>query len=76
MTDVVTVILASDPAMGELTPTAPFLVTYERLPERSGLYYDEPDVIAQMAAGERQAQFEADWTDDGWVLGKRVSGVL
>jgi hypothetical protein len=53
----------------------PFFVKYEPRPERSGLYHNEPEVIAQMAAGERTARFEAEWTDDGWVFGKRIWGL-
>ncbi len=36
--------------------------------ERSGLYYDEPAVIAQFFSGVAHAQFEAKWLDGEWKL--------
>lgn len=32
-----------------------------------------PETIAQILPGERQARFEAEWSDDGWKFGKRIS---
>jgi hypothetical protein len=61
-----------------LDPTAPFVVIprQPRLqPHRGGVYHNGPDVIAQFRPGERQARFEAEWTDDGWKFGKRVTDV-
>jgi hypothetical protein len=70
-TDVVLVCLAPNPQSGALDPAAPFLVKAQD-PSRSGLYHDEPAVIAQMLPGEREAKFEAEWTGEHWTLGRRV----
>jgi hypothetical protein len=71
MKPVVLVTLAADPDTGKVVPLAPFLVTADD-PSKSGLYENEPTVIAQLAPGERQARFEAEWTEDGWRFGTRV----
>jgi hypothetical protein len=57
---------------GEPDPSAPFMVK-ARDPRRSGLYYQEPAVIAQILRGEREASFEAEWVGGRWKFGKRVS---
>ena len=69
---IVPITLAVDPGTGKVDPTAPFLVNPPP-PHRPCVYVDEPDVIAQFFPDERQARFEAEWTDDGWKFGKRVA---
>ena len=55
-----------------LVPDAPFLVKAGRA-DRSGVYENEPDVIAQFLPGERQVRFEAESTEGEWKFGKRVT---
>ena len=73
MKDVVLVTLAIDAATGKIDPGAPFMVN-SRVPGRSQVYQDEPEVIAQFRPGESQARFEAEWNDEtgDWIFGKRV----
>jgi hypothetical protein len=54
--------------LGDLT--APFMViprrrALQRLPRRGGIYDKEPGVIEQFRPGEREAQFEAEWSKQG-----------
>jgi hypothetical protein len=72
--------LAIDAETGEIDPAAPFMVIPRRrellrLPGRSGIYEQEPGVIEQFRPGEREAQFEAEWSkqEGGWKFGKRVT---
>ena len=68
---IVLVTLAVDPETGKVDPGGPFLVTPPPLLPAC-LYEDEPQVMAQMLPGERQARFKADWIDGAWRFGKRV----
>jgi len=72
MKEIVIVSLAIDAKTGTLIPDAPFLVKASHS-DRSGVYEQEPEVIAQFLPGEKKARFEAEWTDDGWKFGKRVT---
>jgi hypothetical protein len=69
--EIVLVTLALDTETGAIDPTAPFVVSAPPL-HRRAVYENEPEVIAQFLPGERQARFEAEWTDDGWKFGKRA----
>ena len=73
MNDIVLVCLALDAGTGGIDRGAPFMVI-ARQAYRSRLYSDEPEVLAQLLPGERQARFEAEWTGVGWKFGKRVAG--
>jgi hypothetical protein len=79
MKEIVLVRLAINPQTGTIDPTAPFVVIPQRrelqhLPGRGGIYEKEPGVIEQFRPGEREAQFEAEWSKQhgGWIFGKRV----
>ena len=72
MKSIVKVRRGVDTTTGLLDPDAPFLVVAEQ-PGRSGMYQDEPDVIAQMAPDEVEARFEAEWIEGEWRFGKRVT---
>jgi hypothetical protein len=75
MKEIVIVCLAIDAETGAVDPMGPFVVIsrqHRLQPHRGGVYHNEPDVIAQFLPDERQARFEAEWTEDGWKFGKRV----
>jgi hypothetical protein len=58
------VTLAIDTQTGEIEPTAPFMVNSGRRGLRFNCpYEDEPGIIEQFRPGERQARFEAEWTE-------------
>ena len=73
MKEIVVVRLAIDAETVAIDPAAPFVVIPQQQPHRGGIYDKEPDVIAQFLPGERQARFEAEWTEDGRKFGKRVA---
>jgi hypothetical protein len=82
MKEIILVRLAVDPKTGTVDRTAPFVViprrrALQRLPGRGGLYEKEPAVIEQFPPGEREAQFEAEWSkqEGGWKFGKRIADV-
>jgi hypothetical protein len=66
------VVRVSTDRKGSVIPGAPFLVTDGR-GGRAGIYDAEPGIIAQLLPGEMQVRFEAEWTSEGWKLGKRVT---
>jgi hypothetical protein len=70
--EIVVVCLATDAKTGAVLPDAPILVKASRR-DRSGVYDQEPEVIAQFLLGEEKARFEAEWTDDGWKFGRRIT---
>jgi hypothetical protein len=77
--EIVLVTLAIDTETGEIDPAAPFMVilrrrALQRLPGRGGIYENEPGAIEQFRPGDREAQFEAEWSkqEGGWKFGKRV----
>ena len=79
MKEIVLVRLAIDPQTGAVDLVAPFVVIPWRrelqpMPGRGGIYEKEPGVIEQFSPGEREAQFEAEWSkqEGGWKFGKRV----
>jgi hypothetical protein len=53
-------------------PDAPSVVKASRS-DRSGVYDQEPEVIAWFMPDERQVRLEAKWTENGWTFGKRVA---
>ena len=69
--DIVIVCLAIDAQTGTIVPDEPFLVKASRK-DRSGVYDQEPEVIARFLPGEQYARFEAEWTDERWIFGKHV----
>ena len=75
MKEIVLVTLAVDTETGRIDPKAPFMVNSSRRgPRYNRPYEDEPSVIEQFRPGEREAQFEAEWSkqEGGWNFGKRV----
>ena len=72
MREIVLITLATNPETGTIDRTAPFLVQASD-PARSGLYEREPEVLAQIQPGERDATFEAEWMGGEWKFGKRVT---
>jgi hypothetical protein len=76
MKEIVVVCLAIDADTGAIDRAVPFVVIPSQprqQPYRGGVYHNEPDVIAQFMPGERQARFDAEWTDGEWKFGKRVT---
>jgi hypothetical protein len=77
MKQMVLVRLAIDPQTGAAAPFVliPQRRELQRLPGRGGLYDNEPTVIEQFRPGERESQFEAEWSkqEGGWNFGKRVA---
>jgi hypothetical protein len=80
MKEIALVRLAIDPQTGAVDSTAPFVVIprrreLQRLLGRGGPHEKEPAVIEQFRPGEREAQFEAEWSkqEGAWKFGKRVA---
>jgi len=73
MKEIVVVCLAIEAETGMVDSAAPFVVIPFQRPHRGGIYHNEPDVTAQLRPGERQARFEAEWSDGEWKFGKRVA---
>ena len=71
MKEIVVVSRAIDSKTGAILPDAPILIRAAR-PDRSGVYDQEPDAMAQFLPGEEQARFEAEWTGDRWKFGRRI----
>ena len=72
MKEIVLVTLAIDTETGEIDPKAPFMVNSRRRGTRYNRpYHDEPASSSNSvrASGRR----EAEWTDEGWKFGKRVT---
>ena len=70
LTEIIEVQLACN-ADGSVDRTAAFVVLAAD-EERDGLYFNEPDVIAQLAPDEDTARFEATWDGEEWLFGRRV----
>jgi hypothetical protein len=71
MKAIVLITLAIDAASGDIDPSVPFVVSPPP-PHRRAVYENEPGVLAQFLPGERQARFEAEWSDGEWKFGSRV----
>jgi hypothetical protein len=69
LTEIVTIILARGDD-GKPDRAMPFAVACND-DSRTGLYDDEPGVLAQLAPGEVTARFEATW-DGEWKFGRRA----
>jgi hypothetical protein len=75
MKEIVLVTVAIDAETGEIDPKAPCMVNSRRRGTRYNRpYEDEPGLIEQFRAGERQVRFEAEWNDEtgDWIFGNRV----
>ena len=72
MKSIVKIYLGHDRATRRACQDGRFLVVSDQ-PGRSGIYEDEPAVIAQLAPDEDEAKFEAEWKDGQWVFGRRFA---
>jgi hypothetical protein len=72
MKEIVVVCLAADAKTGALIPDALFW-SKPVAPIAAASMRKSQKVIAQFLPGERQARFEAEWTEAGWKFGKRVT---